>query len=239
MIAATGWILASCALLLAGTPARAGARHAAASAARGRPPLPLVAGLLGALALAVVAGPVGVVLALPAGLSSVWLVRRLTLRQYKAVPDRRAVAFVVDLLATALAAGAPPEVAITAVASAVADYGSTAFRVAVQPLDRVGRLLQLGTDPAQAWTSAAAVPGYQPVAAAGRRCSHSGARLAGALSAAAEELRARHRGESVARAERIGVWALLPLGCCFLPAFVCIGVVPIVAGIGGQVLNAG
>jgi hypothetical protein len=41
----------------------------------------------------------------------------------------------------------------------------------------------------------------------------------------------------LARAERVGVWTLLPLGLCFLPAFACIGVVPVVAGVAGQVLS--
>jgi pilus assembly protein TadC len=43
----------------------------------------------------------------------------------------------------------------------------------------------------------------------------------------------------VARAERVGVWTLLPLGCCFLPAFVCLGVLPVVLGVAGQVLGRG
>jgi hypothetical protein len=35
----------------------------------------------------------------------------------------------------------------------------------------------------------------------------------------------------------VGIWTLLPLGLCFLPAFICLGVVPVVAGVGGQVLS--
>ena len=31
------------------------------------------------------------------------------------------------------------------------------------------------------------------------------------------------------------VWSLLPLGCCFLPAFVCLGVIPVIIGVAGQV----
>ena len=36
---------------------------------------------------------------------------------------------------------------------------------------------------------------------------------------------------------RAGVWVLAPLGLCFLPAFVCLGVVPLVLGIAGQVFR--
>jgi hypothetical protein len=43
----------------------------------------------------------------------------------------------------------------------------------------------------------------------------------------------------LARAERVGVWSLLPLGCCFLPAFVCLGVVPMILGVAGKVLPGG
>jgi hypothetical protein len=36
---------------------------------------------------------------------------------------------------------------------------------------------------------------------------------------------------------RAGVWVLAPLGLCFLPAFVCLGVVPLVLGIAEGVLG--
>ena len=36
---------------------------------------------------------------------------------------------------------------------------------------------------------------------------------------------------------KAGVWVLAPLGVCFLPAFVCLGVVPLVLGIAGNVLG--
>ena len=111
------------------------------------------------------------------------------------------------------------------------------MRQAVEPVRLVGRLLCLGSDPVTAWSGLDSVPGMQQVSAAGRRCAHSGARLASALADAATEIRLQHRARSVARAERTGVWALLPLGCCFLPAFVCLGVLPVMLGVAGQVLG--
>jgi pilus assembly protein TadC len=146
---------------------------------------------------------------------------------------------VLDLLAAALAAGAPPESAIAAVAGAVGECGTPPMRQAVEPVRLVGRLLRLGSDPVTAWSGLDSVPGMQQVSAAGRRCAHSGARLASALTDAAAEIRLQDRGRAVARAGRTGVWALLPLGCCFLPAFVCLGVLPVVLGVAGQVLGAG
>jgi pilus assembly protein TadC len=106
----------------------------------------------------------------------------------------------------------------------------------MEPISVVGRLLWLGTEPEQAWAMLAELPGLAPLAAAGRRCADSGARLAGALADTAEQLRHRQLQRALGRAQRAGVWVLLPLGCCFLPAFVCIGIVPVVIGIAGQVL---
>ena len=44
---------------------------------------------------------------------------------------------------------------------------------------------------------------------------------------------------ATAAAERAGVLIAGPLGLCFLPAFVCLGVVPVVAGLAGDVFGPG
>ncbi|MFE3028477.1 type II secretion system F family protein, partial [Nocardia tengchongensis] len=53
----------------------------------------------------------------------------------------------------------------------------------------------------------------------------------------------RRRGEledaAAARAERAGVLIGGPLGLCFLPAFLCLGIVPVVLGLAGRVLDGG
>jgi hypothetical protein len=180
----------------------------------------------------------GAVAALPLAGGAAWLVARLARTSAAgSPPETRSVAFVVDLLAGSLAAGSPPELAIEGVAAAVAEHGGASLRHAVEPLSRVGRLLQLGSEPAAAWAVLQPVPGYGPIADSGRRCATSGARLAQALAAAATELRAAHQAEALARAERVGVWSLLPLGLCFLPAFVCLGVAPLVLGIAADVFG--
>jgi pilus assembly protein TadC len=47
----------------------------------------------------------------------------------------------------------------------------------------------------------------------------------------------RHRAEAAeARAQRAGVLIAAPLGLCFLPAFLVLGVVPVVIGLAGEVL---
>ena len=40
-----------------------------------------------------------------------------------------------------------------------------------------------------------------------------------------------------AAVRRAGVWVLAPLGVCFLPAFLCLGVVPMVLGIAADVFG--
>ena len=44
-------------------------------------------------------------------------------------------------------------------------------------------------------------------------------------------MRADAASHGAARAQRAGVTVLAPLGACFLPAFVCLGIVPVVAGL--------
>ncbi len=40
-------------------------------------------------------------------------------------------------------------------------------------------------------------------------------------------------------AERAGVLIAGPLGLCFLPAFLCLGIVPVVLGLAGRLLGGG
>jgi pilus assembly protein TadC len=136
--------------------------------------------------------------------------------------------FACDLLAVVLGAGVPVGAALAAVAGAVR-----------QPLagllDRVARLYALGAEPRRAW---AEVP--DELAALGRvlvRAGDQGAPVAGSLRSLAADARAAGRTRVESGVRRAGVWVLAPLGLCFLPAFVCLGVVPLVLGIAGQVFR--
>jgi len=73
------------------------------------------------------------------------------------------------------------------------------------------------------------------------RASLSGASPAPMLDALAVDQRERQRLAGEAAARRAGVAMVAPLGLCFLPAFVLLGVVPLVAGLlgGGLDLLAG
>lgn len=146
------------------------------------------------------------------------------------------LALMLDLIAACLAAGAPPELAIRTVDNAVTTTAGLADVMA--PLRKVGRLLELGSSPEDAWRQLPHRPGYSELATSARRCATSGSKLAGALRSTAKELRAEHHAAAIRRAERTGVLCLLPLGLCFLPAFVAIGITPIVVGVGRQIVTA-
>ncbi|MYW04674.1 type II secretion protein F, partial [Streptomyces sp. SID3343] len=64
-----------------------------------------------------------------------------------------------------------------------------------------------------------------------------GAPAAQAVARAADEQRAAQRRTATAAARRVGVRATVPLGLCFLPAFLLIGVVPIVIGLTSTLLR--
>jgi hypothetical protein len=53
----------------------------------------------------------------------------------------------------------------------------------------------------------------------------------------AADARAAQRSALEASVRRAGVWVLAPLGACFLPAFVCLGVAPLVLGIAADVFG--
>ncbi|PZE85038.1 type II secretion system F family protein [Curtobacterium sp. MCBD17_032] len=59
----------------------------------------------------------------------------------------------------------------------------------------------------------------------------AGVPAAGLLRTSALDRRADAAAEGLARTERLGVRLVLPLGVCVLPAFVLVGVVPVVLGI--------
>jgi pilus assembly protein TadC len=149
--------------------------------------------------------------------------RRRRLREAAELP------LAADLLAAALRAGAPVDGAVTAVAEALG--GPLGDRLA-----RVGRTLRLGGDPAEAWEHLAPVAGARRLADAAVRSAASGGALAGALHRLADDLRGDRAVAAEAAARRAGVLIVLPLGLCFLPAFILAGLVPVIVAVLGDVL---
>ncbi|WP_213002693.1 type II secretion system F family protein [Winogradskya consettensis] len=134
-----------------------------------------------------------------------------------------------DLLAAVLRAGLPIDRAVTAVAQALG--GPLGER-----LDRVARSLTLGAEPLEAWAHLADLTGAERLTSAAVRTSASGAALAGALTRLADDLRTDRAIATEAAARRAGVLIVIPLGLCFLPAFMLAGLVPVLVAVLGDVL---
>ncbi|TCB92787.1 secretion system protein [Micromonospora zingiberis] len=191
----------------------------------------LAAALAGVAVAVLVEGGPGLVTAL---LTAVLLDRLLRRIEHPADRNRRLRAaadlpLAADLMAAALRAGAPVEPSVIAVADAL--DGPLA-----EQLRRVGRTLQLGGLPQEAWAHLSAVPGGQRIGTAAVRSASSGAALAGALTRLADDLRADRVTTIEAAARRAGVLIVLPLGLCFLPAFILAGLVPVIVAVLGDVL---
>lgn len=137
-------------------------------------------------------------------------------------------ALLLDLVAAALAAGAPMPRALSTVADALPGPVGA-------PLRRAAGALALGSSWRAAWADAP--PAARAVADALEPTAAAGASPVPLLRAAAAASRRRRRAAGRAAAGRLGVWLVLPLGLCFLPAFLLLGVVPVVLSIAGRVLG--
>lgn len=129
----------------------------------------------------------------------------------------------VDLLVACLSAGRSPGAAMATVAESLPGplgdrLRSTAARLA------------LGGDPELAWRDLAADPALAPLGHALARSARTGASVSTALSRCADDIRRQRRARAETVARSVGVRAAAPLGACFLPAFLLIGVVPTVVG---------
>ena len=102
-----------------------------------------------------------------------------------------------------------------------------------------GSAPRLGADPDDAWRAVGALPEVEALARMARRSSRSGASFADAVAELADSERASAEDAAAAEAERAGVLVSGPLGLCFLPAFVCLGIVPVVIGLASTVLGGG
>ena len=129
-----------------------------------------------------------------------------------------------DLLAACLASGAPVSSSVRAVAEAVGEPVASPLRTLVDALD-------LGADPATAWRALAVEPALAPLARAALRSSETGAPLSQVLRGTAVDLRREQRARADAAARASGVKAVGPLAACFLPAFLLLGVVPVVVSL--------
>lgn len=153
----------------------------------------------------------------------------------ESVSDPLAGAAALDIFAVCLSAG-------MAVARAARVTASTAPPDLARVLGRAADLLALGADSAVAWSSPeheAADEQCTALLRLARRSADSGSALAAAVAELAAESRHQATAAASAAAERAGVIIAGPLGLCFLPSFVCLGIVPVVVGLAGDFFTAG
>lgn len=137
-----------------------------------------------------------------------------------------------DLLSACLASGAPLAAAATATAQALAAPIDVPLRALADALD-------LGADPVAAWRGLEAEPSLAPLARAAARSAETGAPLSAVLAGVADDMRRDQRALADSAARAAGVRAVGPLACCFLPAFLLIGVVPVVVSLALPFLATG
>ncbi|MFE4173372.1 type II secretion system F family protein [Streptomyces sp. NPDC056909] len=135
-----------------------------------------------------------------------------------------------DLLAACLAAGAGPREAAEAVGESLG--GPVGDRLA-----RTAAELRLGGEPAEAWGRLGAIPGAAGLARCLERAAATGAPAAEPVSRLAEGFRAERSRAALARAQRAQVLITAPVGLCFLPAFLTVGVVPVLIGLASGLLK--
>lgn len=186
----------------------------------------LLAALAGAGAASFIGGPAGL-LAAPAAMVTAWVtlgrVEPAEVRRERE-QARRELPHVVRLLGTALAAGAAPADALEVVAQALP--GAATGRL--QP---VAVRLRLGADPIATWAALTADPALAPLGRALARAQSGGVPVATAVARLADDLARAARADVEDRARAVGVRAAAPLGLCLLPAFLLIGIVPLVGGL--------
>jgi Flp pilus assembly protein TadB len=229
-----GWLAGLSAALAVALllPVRVGVLRPSAPSVSGAPDGWMVRGRLVWSALAAVAaaaflsGQTGMLAAPVVGLATWVLIGRAespgARREREAA--RRDLPHLVGLLGDALRAGRSPVEAVSAVAEALPGPASDRLAAVVPRL-------RLGADPGEVWSSLAADDGLAPLGRTLARAHVTGASVVAAIDRLAAELARDSRAMVEDRARAVGVKAALPLGLCLLPAFVLLGIVPVVAGL--------
>ncbi|GGS62377.1 membrane protein [Planobispora rosea] len=186
---------------------------------------------VGLMAFLLVGGPAGAVLGVIGSMVTVLILRRREPPASRAERGRLTadLPLAADLMVACLRAGQPITGALDVTVQAIG--GPLGDRLAW-----VNGQLRLGAAPESAWSTLAGEPALAPLARTMSRAALSGAPVADVLTRVADDSRQAARAMSAAAAQRVGVQVVAPLGLCFLPAFVLLGIVPVVAGLAGQVM---
>ncbi|UFR03161.1 type II secretion system F family protein [Streptomyces sp. Go40/10] len=182
-----------------------------------------------------VGGVAGVVLGLGAGVVLArWRGRQTSQAGREEAIDTaeaaRQLPLAADLLAACTTAGAGPVIAAQAVGEALGGPVG-------QALARGAAEVRLGGEPADAWRNLAALPGAGLLARLLERADESGLPAAGPVTRLASDARAEWARTATVRARRAAVLISAPVGLCFLPAFIAVGVLPVVIGLAGGLMG--
>lgn len=192
--------------------------------------MPQVLGLAVAVLLAAWdSSPTGLVFAAGGGAGATLLLRRARSRYASQHESDPALPLALTVASLLLRAGSPPPIALAAATRAAGSSTAAAC-------EQVRRRVAMGEHAGHAWASLLTDPRLAPVGRAAMRASDSGAALARAWESTAHQAKADRRLAAEIAARRVGIRALAPLGLCFLPSFVCLGVIPIVIGLAGDIL---
>ncbi|MGC5628219.1 type II secretion system F family protein [Georgenia sp. Z1344] len=141
-------------------------------------------------------------------------------------------AVLLDLCAATLAAGSSVPGALRALGDSVAEIGDGTV---AGSLCTAGELLLLGAPWEEAWADVP--PDARALADCLEPAWNDGADPGPLLDVRATNLRADRARVAEEAAARLGVRLVLPLGLCFLPAFVLLGILPVVLGAGLDLLG--
>lgn len=192
----------------------------------------IAAGVL-ILVLGAPTGPVVRVRSLTAGsnmLRSEAPVLPTDFQQERGRRDERAevdIAVLLDLLAAALRVGSPIPQALSAVGIAASGRLGAKIR-------RVAAHLALGSEWESAWNHAEEDSGLRAIKSSLAPAWISGAPVAALLDHAKKRVRAERAANDSEAAKRLGVQLILPVALCYLPAFVVLGLVPVLLALIGQ-----
>lgn len=185
--------------------------------------------LCGAVAWLLIGGVPGLVVGLLIPAAGPRLLDRLESRSTRTnrLLVEASAPMVADLMAACLASGASTAAATRATAEALGGPVSHILNQCVVQFN-------LGAGPTQVWRPLAAEPSLAPIARAILRSAETGAPLTAVLLRVADDLRLARRAQLEQAAKTVGVKAVGPLGLCFLPAFMLLGVVPLIASLVGE-----
>lgn len=132
----------------------------------------------------------------------------------------------IELYAACLASGAAPAHAAAAV--------SEVSRANASQWASVAAMLSLGAPATASWSPMVGLPALEELARLAAHSEDSGGSLVGSCERIARDLRSQSSEEATAAAERAGVFIAMPLALCFLPAFIILGLLPIVIQLATQ-----